>query len=269
MISSTRNPKVQWVRSLQAQAKERREFNAFVVEGVRLLEEAHRSGWKTELVLYTRDLNQRGMKLVEAFRKQETSIEEVSPEVMKAAADTETPQGILAVLSARSLPLPQDPDFILILDSVRDPGNLGAILRTAAAAGVQAVLLSSGTADPFSPKVVRAGMGAHFRLPVHRLEWDAIRDYLKLGEPGLRVFLADAAGGQPYTKADLIQPVALILGGEAQGAGSEARELAGHSLHIPMPGQSESLNAGAAVAVLLFEVVRQRSPMTASPASIH
>jgi RNA methyltransferase, TrmH family len=269
MISSTRNPKVQWVRSLLSLAKARRESGVFVVEGVRLVEEAFQAGWEPELVFFSSDLSARGMKLVGPFQNRKGVVEEVSPEVLKAAGDTETPQGILAVLPARALPLPEDLDFILILDSVRDPGNLGTILRTAAAAGVQAVLLSKGTADSFAPKVVRAGMGAHFRLPVHRLDWEEIQTYLKAGEPGLRVFLADAGGGQPHTKADLVQPLALILGGEAEGAGSEAQRLAGHRVHIRMPGRAESLNAGAAAAVLLFEVVRQRSPSSDSPASIH
>jgi RNA methyltransferase, TrmH family len=269
MIISTRNPKVQWVRSLQSQAKARREAGAYVIEGVRLVEEAHQAGYAPELVFYSNGLSERGLALVEEFRKQNVIVEEVSGAVLKAAGDTETPQGIVAVIPARSIPLPGDPDFILILDSLRDPGNLGTILRTAVAAGVQAVLLSQGTADPYAPKVVRAGMGAHFRLPVQRLDWEQIAAYIKASQPGMRVFLADAGGGQPYTRADLVQPLALILGGEAQGAGQEAQKLAGHRLHIPMPGRVESLNAGAAAAVLLFEVVRQRSPSSELPASIH
>lgn len=269
MITSTHNPKVQWVRSLLTQAKARRESGAFVIEGVRLVEEAHQAGWEPELVFYSSGLNERGMRLVEAFRKRKGVVEEVSPAVLKAAGGTETPQGILAVAPVRSLPLPEEPNFILVLDEIRDPGNLGTILRTATAAGAQAVVLSRGTADPYAPKVVRAGMGAHFRLPIHRLEWDQIRDYLKVGERGLRIFLADAGGGQAYTKTDLIQPLALILGGEAQGAGPESQGLAGNRLHIPMPGRVESLNAGAAAAILLFEVVRQRSPSSDPPVSIH
>jgi RNA methyltransferase, TrmH family len=269
MITSTRNPKVQWVRALQSQPKARREAGAFVVEGVRLLEEAFQSGWVPELVFYSAGISERGMMLVERFRMQKGVVEEVTEAVLKAAGDTETPQGILAVLPFPSIPLPESPDFILILDSIRNPGNLGTILRTAAAAGIQAVLLSQGTADPYAPKVVRAGMGAHFRLPVQRLDWESIGGYLKTGGPGMRVFLADAGGGKPYSRVDLVQPLALILGGEAQGAGSEAQKLTGLRLHIPMKAEVESLNAGAAAAVLLFEVVRQRSPSSEPPASIH
>ncbi len=181
-------------------------------------------------------------------------------QVLKAAGDTETPQGILAVLPIRSLPLPPAPDFTLILDEMRDPGNLGTILRTACAAGVQAVLLSPGSADLYAPKVVRSAMGAHFRLPVHALDWPAIHSYLTSegSERSLLRYLADSQKGQPYYQADFGSPLALIVGGEAEGAGREARELATGPVHIPMPGKAESLNAAAAAAVLLFEVVRQR-----------
>src|SRR5512142_1744186 len=99
MITSRQNPKVQWVRSLQARAGERRQAQAFVVEGVRLVEEAASAGWNSELVFYTAELDERGMKLVEEFARRGVPVEEVNPDVMKAASDTETPQGILAVIS--------------------------------------------------------------------------------------------------------------------------------------------------------------------------
>jgi TrmH family RNA methyltransferase len=176
--------------------------------------------------------------------------------VLASVSDTQTPAGILAVLSRQDFPLPEKPDFIFILDGLRDPGNLGTILRTANAAGVQAVLLPPGAVDPFSPKVLRSAMGAHFHLPLHSLGWPAISAYCR--QHGLAVYLADASRGQAHTQADLRLPLALILGGEAAGAGNEAAQLAGQRLHIPMPGQAESLNAAVAAAILLFEVVRQR-----------
>ena len=125
MISSTHNPKIQWVRSLQSRSRERRESGAFVVEGVRLAEEALRAGWQAHLVLYTGDLDSRGQAIVNGFAARGVPVEAVAPHVMSAASDTQTPQGLLAVLEMHSLPLPQQPDFIFIADGVRDPGQPG------------------------------------------------------------------------------------------------------------------------------------------------
>ena len=174
---------------------------------------------------------------------------------VKSSSDTGTPQGILAVLERIDLPVPDLPTFVLIPDQIRDPGNLGTLLRSAAAAGVDAVLLPPETTDAFAPKVVRAGMGAHFRLPIQSMTWDEIEQVGKLA--GLEVFLADM-NGKFCWEADLRQPLALIVGGEADGASEPARRLAMVSLRIPMPGKTESLNAGVAGSVLMFEVVRQR-----------
>lgn len=256
MITSTKNPKIQFVRKLLAQAKARREAGAFVAEGVRLVEEAQDARWETRLVLYTAGLTGRGLETVRRFQALGVPVEEVAEHVMQAASDTRTPQGILAVLSMQAAP-PREPlDLVFIPDAVRDPGNLGAMLRTAAAAGAGAVYLPPGTADPFSPKVVRAGMGAHFRLPVYSLTWDEIGANVR--DAGLRVYLAAAGAGELYTEADFRIPLALAIGGEAEGAGPQALALADARVRIPMPGEMESLNAAAAAAVLLFEVVRQR-----------
>jgi len=259
MITSLHNPKVQAVRKLQVQAKRRQEEQAFVIEGVRLAEEVLGAGWKAKQVFYTSQLDERGVALVSSFASRGVPVDEVTEALMKSVSQTETPQGLLVVLEMRTLPLPTNPHFLLILDGLRDPGNMGTILRSALAAGVQGVLLPPGSVDVWSPKVLRAGMGAHFRLPIQTLGWDAIRRTLE-GEAGkLKVWLADSTGGLPYSRVDLRAPLALIIGGEAAGAGSEAHSLAVQKLHIPMPGGSESLNAAVAASILLFEVVRQRS----------
>ena len=261
MISSTRNPKIQTVRDLLAHAKARRERRAFVIEGVRLAEEALHSGWEAQWVLHTEDLTQRGQQVVQGFTARGAAIEVISEQVLKAVSDTETPQGILVVLGMKSLPLPATPDFVLILDGLRDPGNMGTVLRTAAAAGVQAVLLPRGATDPFAPKVVRSAMGAHFRMPIHILSWGEICAFVKpvgQGAP-LAVYLADSSGGERYTQVDFRSPLALIVGGEAEGASDEAQSLSDLRVHISMPGKSESLNAAIAAAILMFEVVRQRA----------
>lgn len=255
MITSAQNAKVKLVRALLGRSKERREAGAFVVEGVRLFEEAMRSHWGFQFVLYDETLNERGRSKVESLKSLGVEVEEVSPSVMKSLSETETPQGILAVLKDARLPLPSFLNFLLIPDQVRNPGNLGTLLRSAAATGVQTVLIPPETTDTFAPKVLRSGMGAHFKLPIHSMGWDEIEQVVK--SAGLQVFLADM-DGQSYWEADLRQPVVLIIGGEADGASESARKLAKHKISIPMSGMMESLNAGVAGSVLMFEVVRQR-----------
>ena len=258
LISSPHNPRIARIRGLLEKRKQRDEEQVFVVEGVRLVEEALASGWQPEQVLFSAQLSARGRDIVAQFATRGVEVYEVPPGVMDALADTETPQGLLAVLPMRQMPLPERLDFALIVDNLRDPGNLGTLLRSAAAAGAQAVLLSPGTADAFAPKVLRAGMGAHFRLPVYPLRWEAIRALCKNRPEPLRIFLAEAAAEAACWDQDLRQPLALMVGGEADGASAEGLALADQPISIPMPGRSESLNAAIAASILLFEIVRQR-----------
>ncbi|CAG0954329.1 23S rRNA (uridine(2479)-2'-O)-methyltransferase [Anaerolineales bacterium] len=255
MISSPHNPKLKLIRALQGRARERREAGAFVVDGVRLVEDAVNSNWKLRFALFDETLSERGRAQVESLRSRGVDAEEVSASLMKSLSETETPQGILAVLELTNLSIPNLPTFVLIPDQIRDPGNLGTLLRTAAAAGVQVVLLPPETTDAFAPKVVRAGMGAHFRLPIRSLDWEEVEQVVR--SAGLQVFLADM-DGQSCWETDLRQPVALVIGGEADGASESARKLANEKITIPMKGDVESLNAGVAGSVLMFEVVRQR-----------
>jgi TrmH family RNA methyltransferase len=257
MISSTQNPKIKWLRQLQSQAHQRRSERTIIIEGVRLAEEALSGNWRASLVIYTEDLNPRGRSILEAFQAQGAAVELVSESVMRHASDTQTPQGILAALDWQDLPLHPSPDFVFIPDQIRDPGNLGTMLRTAAAAGVYAALLPPETVDPFAPKTLRAGMGAQFHLPIRVQTWDEIKDSVRR----LRIFLAAAGEGKPHTQTDFRLPLALIIGGEAEGASPEAHRLAEACVHVPMPGGSESLNAAVAAGILLFEVVRQRQEL--------
>jgi TrmH family RNA methyltransferase len=258
MITSNQNSKIKLARALLGRAKERREAGAFLVEGVRLVEEAVKSNWPTRFVLFDETLSERGKSQIEGLRSQGLDVEEVSTSVMQSLSETESPQGILAVLNDSLLPVPDSPrDFILIPDQIRDPGNLGTLLRTAAAAGVQAVLIPPETTDAFAPKVVRSGMGAHFRLPIHATNWDEIGKLTR----GLQVYLADMDGRSCW-ETNLRQPLALIIGGEAEGSSAPAKKMATGKISIPMTASMESLNAGVAGSVLMFEAVRQRlSPM--------
>ncbi|MDD5469020.1 MAG: RNA methyltransferase, partial [Anaerolineales bacterium] len=255
-ITSTHNPKIQWARALQSKARQRREESAYVVEGVRLVEEAYLAGRQPLLVLHSAELDERGQELVAGFAQRGCPVEPVAEHVLRAASDTQTPQGILAVLPWENLPAPEKPDFVLIPDGVRDPGNLGSMLRAAAAAGVDVAWLPPGTVDAYAPKVVRAAMGAHFHLPLRQAGWEEITHMARRAR--LKLYLADAQGGEAYTDVDLRIPLALVVGGEAEGASLAALQAVDARVHISMPGKSESLNAAAAAAILLFEVVRQR-----------
>jgi TrmH family RNA methyltransferase len=254
VITSSQNSKIKLVRSLLGRAKDRREANAFVAEGVRLVEEAVNSNWKLRFALYDETLSDRGRSQIESLKSRGVDVEMVSENLMKSLSETEVPQGILAVLELNPLPIPSSLHFVLIPDQIRDPGNLGTLLRSAAATGVQAVFLPPETTDAFAPKVVRSGMGAHFRLPIQAMTWNEIREKIK----GLQIYLADMDGRSCW-EIDLRQRLALIVGGEADGASDEARQLATQKISIPMAGNVESLNAGVAGSVLMFEVVRQRS----------
>lgn len=256
MITSTANQKVKYVRSLYRRRIRYRE-RQFVIEGVRLVREAFRAGIVPALLFYSEgvDSTPGGRELLGEMQKAEAPTFAVSERVMKTMADTVSPQGILAVVPFVELTPPPNLSLGLVVDGLRDPGNLGTVLRTANAAGVERVLLAPKTVDPYNPKVVRGAMGAHFRLPVAVLSWPEIAGALA----GVQVLLADARGGRFYHQVDWTQPSALIIGGEAHGASREAAKLATATITIPMPGGAESLNAAVAAGVILFEAARQRS----------
>jgi TrmH family RNA methyltransferase len=196
-----------------------------------------------------------GGSLLNAFVQAQVECLACTPAVFSTLVETMTPQGIAAVMPLPRLPLPAAPILTLVLDRVRDPGNAGALLRSAEAAGVSQVLFAPNTIDPFNDKVVRAGMGAHFRQPLRaNATWAEIE--AQLG-PTLQCYLADAQGSAPYDQIDWRKPAMLIISGETAGASPEARRLA-QPIAIPMHGRVESLNAAIAGAVILFEAARQR-----------
>ena len=261
ILTSPQNPKLKLIRALMGRAKERREAGAFVAEGVRLIEDAVNADWPFRFVLFDETLSERGKSNVESLKSRGVECDEIPSSLMKSLSDTETSQGILAVLQLTQLPitnyqLPNHPTFLLVPDSIRDPGNLGTLIRSADAAGVDAVLIPPETTDPFAPKVVRAGMGAHFRLPIVSMGWEEIGRVSESGSQ--RVVVADMEGESCW-EMDLRQPLMLIVGGEAEGASESARKLASQRIKIPMTGKTESLNAAVAGSVLMFEVLRQRS----------
>lgn len=257
MITSTSNNKVKLARALHRRRyryKERR----FLVEGIRLLEEVVRAGLPPAFVFYTDDIHAdpRGQTLLDNLRQLTDDIYPVTDQILQTVVDTVTPQGIVAVIPFPRVSPPPDPALILVVDSLQDPGNLGTLLRSAEAAGLGHMILAPGTVDPYNPKVVRAGMGAHFRLPVIMADdWGDIAKWTA-GRP---VWLADVAADRAYYDIDWTRPSALIIGSEAHGAGREARWLATGAISIPMAGEAESLNAAVAASVILFEARRQRT----------
>jgi TrmH family RNA methyltransferase len=252
MITSLQNEKVKLARLLQETTRARRKEGKIVLEGIRLVRDALQAGQRPEFMLYTPDL--RDETLLSGFGVEPLAVSEA---VMRHITDTQQPQGILGVFPLPQPDLPADPQHVLILDSIRDPGNLGTILRTAAAAGVDAVLLSLTCADPYNPKVLRSGMGAHFRVPVLETDWEQIG---RIGG-GLHIYMADSNGNVRYDAVDWSGRWGLIVGSEAHGASEAARKLTQERISIPMAADTESLNAAIAAAIILFEARRSVKSM--------
>lgn len=257
MITSPSNPRIREARHL-SQKRRRVAAGRFLVEGVRLINDALSSGVRPHEVFYAPEVVAGHTSVVDLLARLEAAqiaCWACTPNVFRTLSETVTPQGIVAVVPLPVLPLPSHPTLTLLLDQVREPGNAGALLRVAEAAGVAQALFAPGTVDPFNDKMVRAGMGVHFRLPLRIMaRWDELHSLVP--EAGA-VFVADVRAALPYDAVDWRRPATLIIGGEAVGAGPEARALA-TPIAIPMQGAVESLNAATAGAVILFEAARQR-----------
>jgi TrmH family RNA methyltransferase len=192
--------------------------------------------------------------------------------VLERVADTVTPQPVLTVLPMmRPDPVvatePAAQRLIVVLVDVRDPGNAGTVLRTADASGVDAVIFSGESVDPYNPKTVRASAGSLFHVPFS-VQADPVALAASLAERGYRTLATVARDGDDYAALDWSVPTVLFLGNEAAGLGPEVRTAIGGAVAIPMDGRAESLNVGVACAVLCFEALRQRrSPGGGSGAS--
>lgn len=253
MITSSQNPKLKLARALQKRREREKEGKLFI-EGVRLVQDALTAGIVPELLFYTAAAteNADSAVLIQAW---ESVAWKVSPDVMTTMSETVTPQGIAAIVPLPRLAWVEHPSLLVVADQVRDPGNLGTLLRSAAGAGADGIILPTGTVDVWNEKVLRAGMGAHFRIPIREgMIWD---DVLPMIE-GLSVYVADANGSLTYDEVDWQQPGVLLVGGEADGASVAGRLRANTAIQIPMANGVESLNAGVAGSIILFEAARQR-----------
>lgn len=254
LITSPANERLKQVRLLQRQARARRKQRRLVLEGVRLMADAVSAGVLPDYVLHLPDPETAARDLIESLSAQGVPCLAVTPSLLADLFDTETPQGILGVFPWPALPVPATPRLLLVADGWQDPGNLGTLIRTAAAANLDALILTPGTVDPFNPKVLRGGMGAHFRLPLLWSDWDSLPRQF----PTLHLVIADAAGDVSYDAFDWTQPVLLVVGGEAHGPRERLRALPHTAVSIPLARGVESLNAAVAASVLLFEAQRQR-----------
>jgi TrmH family RNA methyltransferase len=254
IISSKANEKIRLVRLLQEQRKIREREKLFVAEGTRLVEEAAAAGARARMILHDGRLGPRERSAVNRLAAAGGEVFEAAPDVLRDCSDTPSPPGLLAVLEWPELPLPKPLEWVVIADGISNPGNLGSLMRTADAFGVPVLILAPGCVDPFNPKVVRGGMGAHLRLPLRILEWSAIGAMLE----GFSVWLAEAGEGKPVEDVDWRGRAALIIGGEAAGPGDAARSLAAGSVRIPMRGKVESLNAAVAGGILLYVISRRK-----------
>ena len=262
-IGSAANEQLKQIRSLQ-QRKKRDESGLFIVEGTRAVQEALQSDWEVLFLVAADDYGQKA-QLEELLRKRQQPsgrLLQVSGELLRKLGDTQTPQGIIAVVRQKYWELEQVLAMpgggpLLVLDRVQDPGNVGALLRTAAALGAAGAVLLEGTTDAFSSKAVRAGMGAVFRLPVvQKIQPEFLNRLRK--EQKLALWVAALEGGRPSYQADLQARHLLLLGNEGEGASAFWQEEADGAVFIPMPGGMESLNVAMAGSLLLYEAMRQR-----------
>jgi len=254
--------KIKLVKQL-AGKKERDRSSLFVIEGPHLIEEALRSGVSIKFILYS---GQYFGDAVSKAEKNNVEAVEIDEKELNALSGTKTPQGVLAVVEKlknnADLIFGAEDAFVLICEGIQDPGNLGAMIRTAAAAGCTGVIISDDSVDIYNPKVVRATGGNLFRVPFIA-EADVREAVKKLKSNGIAVIGTDAGARTAVYDIVLKRPFAVIIGSEGSGIKKDVLSLCGRTVNIPMAAGVESLNAAVSAAVILFEAVRQRKGLVA------
>ena len=259
-IASRDNRVIKNVCKLMESSKERREQGLFVAEGIRLCEDAANSRAEIVLTLSTRSAREKypeqAEKVLAASAKNYDMTEELSAKI----SDTKSPQGIISVCrtldkNANLVHIIKDSLF-LVLEDLQDPANMGAVFRSAEAFGMSGVILAGNCCDIYAPKTVRAGMGAVFRLPILRTASGTEAAEL-LEKSGVRTFAAVVhAEAKPVGECGLGKGCAVFIGNEGNGLKPETVDACGTKVTIPMRGRAESLNAAAAAAVLMWEMIR-------------
>ena len=266
MITSTSNDRVRRVVTFVEKSKARREEKVFVIEGMKMLREA--PVLQVDEVFVTE-------RFVDGASEGDKEIlwrygaETVSEEVMKKMSDTQTPQGVLAVIRQYEYSLEEVLEgynqesgesaaaLLLVLENIQDPGNLGTMLRSGEGAGVTGVIMGKGCADIYNPKVIRSTMGSIFRMPYIYVE--SVPDMVKeLQAKGIHTYAAHLKGEKNYDEFDYTKPTAFLIGNEGKGLTEETAGAAETYVLIPMKGEVESMNAATSSAILTFEASRQR-----------
>ena len=254
-ISSLQNQKVKQLVLLQQKSSDRKRSGLFVVEGVRELGHCLEAGLQVESIFYCADMFSY-TKLLKSARQ----VYEVSPQVYEKIAYRGSTEGLVAVVHSRQLTLDDlqlgDNPLIVILESVEKPGNLGAVLRSADAAGADAVVVCDPLTDLYNPNLIRASIGALFTVPTVAVSSDECIRFLK--ERGIRILTAQLQDSELYYDTDMTCGTAIVMGTEATGLTDQWRRAADAHIRIPMRGRLDSLNVSVSAAILLFEAVRQR-----------
>lgn len=256
-LTSKDNAHIKQAAKLQKSARYRRQTGLFVAEGLRVCADAAKSGAEIETLFLTQAALEKNTERCTELSAYAAKCFLVSPELFAHIGDTQTPQGVLAVIKALDKSALFDTikngGKFIALDNVQDPNNLGTILRSAEAFGVTGVILSADCCDVFNPKVVRGSMGAVFRLPVCTAEdlpqWFA-------AHPKLHTYAAVVADAQPVTAIRFEEPCAIVIGNEGNGIRQATAAACHHRITIPMNGKAESLNASVAAAILIWEMVK-------------
>lgn len=256
MTTSSQSKLLTLARDLRRR-KARERQGLFVAEGIRAVEELLASPLKVRGALVTEQLagTPRGASLLERLRDREVGVDAVSERDFESAAETDSPQGVLAIANVPEITIDGLPNTdmvrLLVLDAVQDPGNVGTILRTAAAFGVTATFSLPGTVDLWNAKVVRSGMGAHFHHPCLSGTWDELDAFRRARD--LEVWAADA-GGESIAALEPPAKLAIVVGNEGAGLSSQSRAAADRLVALPITAAVESLNVAVAAGILLYEL---------------
>lgn len=254
-IVSRDNGQFKSLKKLLLSSRERRKAGKVLLDGVHLISShAERIGVPEILVVSASAQERPEIGALLASIPEAVARISLSDVLFQELSTVDTPTGILALVAVPEIPLPQAQQCIVLIEAVQDPGNLGSILRSAAAAGVETAYLSAGCADAWSPKVLRGGMGAHFVLPIREGVDLVATAQAFSGE----VVVTSLQGGASLFDLDLAGAVAFVVGNEGAGVSLALHQAATSWVRIPMPGAVESLNVAAAAAVCFFERVRQR-----------
>lgn len=252
-ISSSDNPRFRALLKLHHSSRERREAGRSLLDGSHLVSSYLQSGGTPEEVVVSAS-GLEDAEITGLIARSGVEPIVLSDGLFRELSPVTNPTGIVAVIcTPRPQSLPEAPGACVMLENIQDPGNVGSILRSAAAAGVEDVYLSRHSVHAWSPRVLRAGMGAHFALRIY----EGVDLAAVIGRYPGRVLVTARQGAQPIYAADLRGMVALVFGNEGAGVSDEIARLAHQTVAIPMPGIAESLNVAAAAAVCLFERVRQ------------